>query len=99
MAEKSSNGVVARSYAGRHSLPAVAIVGAGPVGLAAALRLASLGIRSALLEANPDLLKRGSKALCIQHGVLRILDLLGCAGDLLAEGVPWSISRTFVRDQ
>jgi 2-polyprenyl-6-methoxyphenol hydroxylase-like FAD-dependent oxidoreductase len=30
--------------------------------------------------------------------VLRILDLMGCADDLLAEGTPWSISRTFVRD-
>jgi 3-(3-hydroxy-phenyl)propionate hydroxylase len=107
MAEKSSNGSangsvngsVSGSQPGRRSLPAIAIVGAGPVGLAAALRLATLGIRCALLEANPDLVKRGSKALCIQHSVLRILDLLGCAGDLLAEGVPWSISRTFVRDQ
>jgi 3-(3-hydroxy-phenyl)propionate hydroxylase len=93
------NSILVGARERRHSLPAIAIVGAGPVGLAAALRLALLGIPCALLEANPDLMKRGSKALAIQHGVLRILDLMGCADDLVAEGVPWSISRTFVRDQ
>jgi 3-(3-hydroxy-phenyl)propionate hydroxylase len=99
MWESPLNSFTAGSCERRHSLPAIAIVGAGPVGLAAALRLASLGVPCALLEANPDLMKRGSKALCIQHSVLRILDLMDCADDLLAEGTPWSISRTFVRDQ
>ncbi|HEX8110906.1 MAG TPA: FAD-dependent monooxygenase [Kofleriaceae bacterium] len=99
MGESPLNTMTAGSREGRHSLPAIAIVGAGPVGLAAALRLASFGIPCALLEANPALLKRGSKALAIQHGVLRILDLMGCADELVAEGTPWSISRTFVRDQ
>jgi 3-(3-hydroxy-phenyl)propionate hydroxylase len=79
-------------------LDRIVIIGAGPVGLAAALRLASLDIPTTLLEAKSALEKRGSKALCIQHGVLKIFDLLGCAQNLVDEGVPWSISRTFVRD-
>jgi 2-polyprenyl-6-methoxyphenol hydroxylase-like FAD-dependent oxidoreductase len=98
MPEASLNGFESGSAPRREALPAIVIVGAGPVGLTAALRLASLGVPCAVMEANPALVKRGSKALCIQHGALRILDLMGCADDLLAEGVTWSISRTFVRD-
>ena len=56
----------------------VGIVGAGPVGLACALRLASFGIRSVILEADPVLRKAGSRARCIQGDVLEILDKVGC---------------------
>lgn len=77
----------------------VGIVGAGPVGLAAALRLADLGVSSILLEAKPRLLKQGSKACLIQGDVLEILDKCGCAEPIRDEGVTWTIARTYVRDK
>src|SRR2546423_11512294 len=75
----------------------VGIGGAGPVGLACALRLASFGVRSVVLEAEPKLRKQGSKACLIQGDVLEILDKFGCADDVDAEGVTWTVARTYVR--
>ena len=75
----------------------VGIVGAGPVGLACALRLASFGISSVVLEAEPRLRKQGSKACLIQGDVLEILDKFGCADDVDEEGVTWTVARTYVR--
>ena len=77
----------------------VGIVGAGPVGLVAALRLADLGVPSVLLEAKPELLKQGSKACLIQGDVLEILDKFGCAEPIRDEGVTWTVARTYVRNQ
>ncbi|GAA0990563.1 FAD-dependent oxidoreductase [Acrocarpospora macrocephala] len=75
----------------------VGIVGAGPVGLVAALRLASFGIRSVVLEARPELFKQGSKACLIQGDVLEVLDKVGCADQVAAEGVTWHVARTYIR--
>lgn len=77
----------------------VAIVGAGPVGLATAARLASHGISSVVLEADPELRKQGSKACLIQGDVLEILDKLCCAEPIRDEGVTWHVARTYVRNQ
>lgn len=77
----------------------VGIVGAGPVGLACALRLASFGVRSIVLEAEPKLRKQGSKACLIQGDVLEILDKFGCADDVDEEGVTWHVARTYVRGE
>lgn len=78
-------------------LSPVGIVGAGPVGLACALRLASFGVRSVVLEAEPKLRKQGSKACLIQGDVLEVLDKFGCADDVDGEGVTWTVARTYVR--
>ncbi|GLZ33850.1 FAD-dependent oxidoreductase [Lentzea sp. NBRC 105346] len=77
----------------------VGIVGAGPVGLVAALRLASLGVHSVVLEADPHLVKQGSKACLIQGDVLEVLDKFGCAQQIADEGVTWTVARTYVRNQ
>jgi 2-polyprenyl-6-methoxyphenol hydroxylase-like FAD-dependent oxidoreductase len=77
----------------------VGIVGAGPVGLVAGLRLASLGVPSVLLEADPELIKQGSKACLIQGDVLEVLDKFGCAQSISDEGVTWTVARTYVRNQ
>ncbi|HEX5404680.1 MAG TPA: FAD-dependent monooxygenase [Pseudonocardiaceae bacterium] len=77
----------------------VGIVGAGPVGLVTALRLANLGVSSVLLDAKPDLVKQGSKACLIQGDVLEILDKFGCAEQIGAEGVTWTVARTYVHDE
>jgi 3-(3-hydroxy-phenyl)propionate hydroxylase len=77
----------------------VGIVGAGPVGLATAARLASLGIPSVVLEADPELRKQGSKACLIQGDVLEVLDKFGCAEQIQDEGVTWRVARTYVRNK
>ncbi|TCO56086.1 FAD-dependent monooxygenase [Actinocrispum wychmicini] len=77
----------------------VGIVGAGPVGLVTALRLAGLGVPSVLLEADPELVKQGSKACLVQGDVLEVLDKVGCARTLADEGVTWTVARTYVRNQ
>ena len=56
----------------RREIPPVGIVGAGPVGLALAARLASLGIPSMVLEADSRLRKQGSKACLIQGDVQQL---------------------------
>ncbi|MBP2326416.1 2-polyprenyl-6-methoxyphenol hydroxylase-like FAD-dependent oxidoreductase [Kibdelosporangium banguiense] len=75
----------------------VGIVGAGPIGLVAALRLASFGVRSVILETRPELLKQGSKACLIQGDALEILDKVGCAKQVADESVRWHIGHTYVR--
>ncbi|MEV1048923.1 FAD-dependent monooxygenase [Streptomyces sp. NPDC049916] len=75
----------------------VGIVGAGPVGMALAARLASFGIPSVLFERDPELRKQGSKACLIQGDVLETLDKFGCAETIGAEGVTWTTARTYVR--
>jgi 3-(3-hydroxy-phenyl)propionate hydroxylase len=80
-------------------VPPVGIVGAGPVGLCLAARLASLGIPSVVLEADSHLRKQGSKACLIQGDVLEVLDKFGCAEQIKAEGVTWHVARTYVRDK
>jgi 3-(3-hydroxy-phenyl)propionate hydroxylase len=76
----------------------VGIVGAGPVGLALAARLATMGIRSVLFDKSPHLLKKGSKACLIQGDVLEVLDKVGCADRIADEGIHWRIAHTYIHD-
>jgi 2-polyprenyl-6-methoxyphenol hydroxylase-like FAD-dependent oxidoreductase len=76
----------------------VGIVGAGPVGLALAARLATMGIHSVLFDKSPHLLKKGSKACLIQGDVLEVLDKVGCADRISDEGIHWRIAHTYIRD-
>ncbi|WP_283137167.1 FAD-dependent monooxygenase [Rhizohabitans arisaemae] len=77
----------------------VVIVGAGPVGLTAALLLARLHVPAVILEAGsaPDTV--GSKAICFQRDVLDILHRAGVATDMIAEGVTWTTARTYHRER
>ena len=87
-----------RAVASDPCLP-VGIVGAGPVGMICALRLAGFGIPSVILEADPALRKQGSKACLIQGDVLEVLDKVGCADEVAATGVTWRIGHTYVRGE
>ncbi|MFD0725848.1 FAD-dependent monooxygenase [Lysobacter brunescens] len=82
-----------------HTVAPVGIIGAGPVGMVCALRLASLGIRSVLLDAKPALVKQGSKACLIQGDVVEILDKIACGERMRDEGVRWNVGRTYVRSK
>jgi 3-(3-hydroxy-phenyl)propionate hydroxylase len=76
----------------------VIVVGAGPVGLTAALLLAKQGVSVIVLDARPAASVEGSKAICIQRDSLDICARLGIADDMVAQGVTWWTGRTYFRD-
>jgi 3-(3-hydroxy-phenyl)propionate hydroxylase len=55
----------------------VVVVGAGPVGLAAAIDLAQHGLPVLLLD-DDDTVSVGSRGLCYAKRALEVLDRLGC---------------------
>ena len=63
----------------------VVIVGAGPVGLAAAAEFANLGIQPVVLEASNSF-SDGSKAICWSQRTLEILNRTGSAKKMLEKG-------------
>ena len=63
----------------------VVVVGAGPVGLAAAIDLAQHGIAVVLLD-DDDRLSTGSRAICFAKRTLEIFDRLGCGEPMVAKG-------------
>lgn len=78
---------------------AVVVVGAGPIGMTAALALARQGVDSILLDAAPGLSGEGSKAICVQRDVLDALARIGPGRAMADEGVSWTLGRTYFRDR
>lgn len=78
----------------------VLVVGAGPVGLSAALALRAHGLPVVLLEADPAERERpGSRALFVHRETLRLLDGMrpGLAAEITAYGRTWHTRRTLYR--
>lgn len=72
----------------------VLIVGAGPVGLAAAIELDNHGVSSVVIDDN-DVVSVGSRAICWSKRSLEILDRLGDVGRrAVGKGVTWKVGRT-----
>ncbi len=74
----------------------VLIVGAGPIGLAAAVDLALSGVATVLVDDN-NVVSVGSRAICWAKRSLEILDRLGVADRMLAKGVTWKLGRIYRR--
>ena len=72
----------------------VAIVGAGPIGLAMAVDLAQHGIASVVLDDN-DRVSVGSRAICWAKRTLEIFDRLGIGERIVDKGVTWKVGRLF----
>lgn len=77
--------------------PAI-VVGAGPVGMTAALLLARSGVRTLLLEAETHRSAAGSRSICVQRDVLNVLERVGLGKAVVAAGVTWYRGRTYHRD-
>ena len=76
----------------------VVVVGAGPVGLAAAIDLAQQGQAVVLLD-DDNTVSVGSRGLCYAKRTLEILDRLGCGQAVVDKGVTWNVGRTFHRER
>ncbi len=75
----------------------VIIVGAGPIGLAAALELSNYGVASVVLDDN-NVVSVGSRAICWSKRSLEVLDRIGVGARVAEKGVTWKVGRTLHRD-
>jgi 2-polyprenyl-6-methoxyphenol hydroxylase-like FAD-dependent oxidoreductase len=71
----------------------VAVIGAGPVGMTLAGRLAQMGVSVLLLEQEPQHTGEGSKALCMQRETLEIWARLGIGEEVARRGVQWNVGH------
>lgn len=83
--------------AGRTARQEVVIVGAGPVGLVAAIDFAQRG-RAVLVLDEDRTVSVGSRAICYAKRTLEILDRLGCGEPVAAKGVRWNVGKVYFRD-
>ena len=72
----------------------VVIVGAGPIGLGAAIDLAQQDVPVVVLDDN-DKVSFGSRAICFAKRPLEILDRLGCGAPIVDKGVIWDTGKVF----
>jgi 3-(3-hydroxy-phenyl)propionate hydroxylase len=82
---------------GKSGAPFV-IVGAGPVGLAAAIDCALHEIPCIVLDDN-DVVSLGSRAICWSKRTLEIFDRLGVGERMVEKGIIWKVGRLFHRDR
>ncbi len=76
----------------------VAIIGAGPIGLAMAIDLALQGVASVVLDDN-NVVSVGSRAICWAKRSLAILDRLGVGKRMVEKGVTWQLGRLYRGDR
>jgi len=76
----------------------VIVVGAGPVGLSAAIDLAQQGTQVVLVD-DDCTLSTGSRAICFAKRSLDIFDRLGCGERMAEKGVSWNVGKVFLKDE
>ncbi|MEP0990867.1 MAG: FAD-dependent oxidoreductase [Tateyamaria sp.] len=76
----------------------VVVIGAGPIGLGAAIDLAQQGVEVVILDDN-DKVSFGSRAVCYAKRPLEILDRLGCGQPMVDKGVEWNLGKVFFDDR
>src|SRR5580693_8571331 len=76
----------------------VVVVGAGPVGLAAAIDLAQRAVPVVLID-DADRIGEGSRGICWSKRTLEILDRLGVGERLVARGVTWKLGKVYCGDE
>ncbi len=74
----------------------IVVVGAGPVGVAAAIDCRLKGLPVVLLD-DDNTVSFGSRGVCYAKRTLEVLDRLGCGDRVAAKGVSWNVGRTFFR--
>lgn len=72
----------------------VIVVGAGPIGLAAAIDLAMQDVAVVVVDDN-DKVSWGSRAICFAKRPLEILDRLGCGDPMVDKGVVWNLGKVY----
>jgi 3-(3-hydroxy-phenyl)propionate hydroxylase len=72
----------------------VVIVGAGPIGLTAALECAAHGLPAVVLD-DSDTVSIGSRAVCYAKRPLEIWDRLGVGERMVDKGVSWKVGKVF----
>jgi 3-(3-hydroxy-phenyl)propionate hydroxylase len=76
----------------------VVIVGAGPIGMTAALVLARYGVRSVLLD-RKDTFNDGSRAICIARPSMHILERIGAVAPFVEKALGWRFGRSYYRGE
>ncbi len=74
------------------------VVGAGPIGMGAALDAAVQGMDVLVLDDN-NTVSVGSRAVCYSKRALEVLDRLGCADRMIDKGVTWKVGKVFFQDE
>src|SRR3954469_16528056 len=74
----------------------VVIVGAGPIGMTAALVLARYGVRSVLID-RKDTFNDGSRAICIARPSMQILERAGAVAPFVKKALGWGFGRSYYR--
>ena len=76
----------------------VVVIGAGPVGLTAAIDLATHGVPVVVLD-DGDSVSVGSRAICWAKRTLEIWDRLGIGQRVVDKGVTWNVGRVYHQDR
>ncbi|MEH6737085.1 MAG: FAD-dependent monooxygenase [Sulfitobacter sp.] len=76
----------------------VAIVGAGPIGMTAALGLAREGVASVVFDTKSTF-NDGSRAICVARSSLNIFERIGAVAPFLEKSLGWTTGRSFYRGQ